>query len=313
MAKGSGFAICGNSLIRAGYPGLCLVSHEEQRVDAEIKQVSKELGYSLFFWSVVDGLVDMAKGTNNSANDPLEALIAVKGLKEKSVVLLRYFHLFLIDPNPILIRTLKDVLLEGKTKSKTLIVFGCRLCLPPELERELTVVEFALPGKQELRTVLSGIMESAGITTMEDEARDKAIDAACGLTTIEAENAFALSVVESKAIDPVIVAREKAQAVKKNGILELVETKETLALETEKRLQPESCRIRPAHSQGPHDNRIAGNREEPHSQSHSNSVRRALIKIGRRQNLRGSGRSVRIQPPLSDPNRRSHCPVLPLD
>jgi hypothetical protein len=47
--------------IRAGYPGLYLVSHEEQRVDAEIKQVTKELGYSLFFWSVVDGLVDMAK------------------------------------------------------------------------------------------------------------------------------------------------------------------------------------------------------------------------------------------------------------
>ena len=92
---------------------------EEQRVDAEIKQVSKELGYSLFFWSVVDGLVDMARGTNNSADNPLEALIAIKELKEKSVVLLRDFHLFLIDPNPILIRTLKDVLLEAKTKSKT--------------------------------------------------------------------------------------------------------------------------------------------------------------------------------------------------
>ena len=54
------------------------------------------------------------------------------------------------------------------------------------------------------------------------------IDAASGLTTIEAENAFALSVVESKAIDPVIVAKEKAQAVKKNGLLELIETKENL-------------------------------------------------------------------------------------
>ena len=54
------------------------------------------------------------------------------------------------------------------------------------------------------------------------------IDAASGLTTIKAENAFALSVVQSKTIDPVIVAKEKAQAVKKNGLLELIETKETL-------------------------------------------------------------------------------------
>jgi SpoVK/Ycf46/Vps4 family AAA+-type ATPase len=214
--------------IRAGYPGLYLVSSEEQRVALEMTRIAQELKYNLVFWSVVDGLVDTQKGTNNSANDPLEALIAIKDLKEKTLILLRDFHLFLEDPNPILIRQLKDVLQMAKTKSKTLIILGCRMVLPPELERELTVIEFALPGKEELGAVLGGIMESAGIKNMENEQREKVIDAASGLTTIEAENAFALSVVQSKAIDPVIVAKEKAQAVKKNGLLELIETKETL-------------------------------------------------------------------------------------
>ena len=120
------------------------------------------------------------------------------------------------------------MLQEAKTKSKTLIILGCRMILPPELERELTVIEFALPGKAELGAVLAGIIESAGIKNLDTEIQEKVIDAASGLTTIEAENAFALSVVESKAIDPVIVAKEKAQAVKKNGLLELIETKETL-------------------------------------------------------------------------------------
>ena len=64
--------------------------------------------------SVVDGLVDTQKGTNNSANDPLEALIAIRDLKEKTLILLRDFHLFLQDPNPILIRQLKDVLQDGQ-------------------------------------------------------------------------------------------------------------------------------------------------------------------------------------------------------
>ena len=161
----------------------------------------------LVFWSVVDGLVDAQKGTNNSANDPLEALIAIRDLKEKTLILLRDFQLFLQDPNPILIRQLKDVLQMAKTKSKTLIILGCRMVLPPELERELTVIEFALPGKEELGAVLGGIMESANIKNMENEQREKVIDAASGLTTMEAENAFALSVVQSKAIDPVIVAK----------------------------------------------------------------------------------------------------------
>jgi ATP-dependent 26S proteasome regulatory subunit len=214
--------------IRAGYPGLYLVSSEEQRVALEMTRIAKDLKYNLVFWSVVDGLVDTQKGTNNSANDPLEALIAIRDLKEKTLILLRDFHLFLQDPNPILIRQLKDVLQMAKTKSKTLVILGCRLVLPPELERELTVVEFALPGKEHLNAVLDGILESANIKNMEQETREKVIDAASGLTTIEAENAFALSVVQSKAIDPVVVAKEKAQAVKKNGLLELIETKETL-------------------------------------------------------------------------------------
>ena len=213
--------------IRAGYPALYLLSSEEQRVEAEIKSIAQDLNYHLVFWSVVDGLVDTAKGTTTAAQDPLEALIAIRDLKEKTLILLRDFHLFLEDPNPILIRQFKDVLQEAKTKSKTLIILGCRIVLPPELEREITVIEFKLPEKEELGAVLEGIIESAGID-MDQETKGKVIDAASGLTTIEAENAFALSVVESKAIDPQVVAREKAQAVKKNGLLELIETRETL-------------------------------------------------------------------------------------
>ena len=214
--------------IRAGYPGLYVISAEELRVEAEFKSITERLNYGLHFWSVVDGLVDVKAKTVNNANDPLEALEAVKNLPEKSVVLLKDFHLFLADPNPILLRTLKDTLLHTKLKQKLIVILGCRLCLPPELEHELTIVEFKLPGPVELRGVLGGIMESAGIKSIDVDAREKAVEAASGLTTIEAENAFALSVAETRTITPTIIAREKAQAVKKNGLLEIVEVKETL-------------------------------------------------------------------------------------
>jgi AAA+ superfamily predicted ATPase len=222
--------------IQAGYAGLYLVSPEEQRVEAEIKSVVEHVNrtqkqneqYQLCYWSVVDGLVNTSNNQVRDASDPLDVLQAISESKERTVFLLKDYHLFLEDPNPIVLRKLKDVLLEAKTKQKPIIIAGCRLVLPPELERELTVIEFALPGKEALRHVLHGVMESAGIGSMELDHREKVIDAASGLTTIEAENAFALSFVQTRTIEPSVVAREKSQAVKKNGLLEIIDAKETL-------------------------------------------------------------------------------------
>ena len=215
--------------IRAGYPALYLVSPEEQRVEAEFKGIAKEIGFRLHVWSATSGLLDVASKSVRDCNDPLAVLLAVPELPKESIILLRDIHAFLSgEPNPVLVRQFREALQHSKANSKVLVVLGCRLCLPPELEREITVIEFKLPGKEELSIVLDGVLESAGIKTLGTPVREAALDAASGLTTIEAENAFALSVVETKGIDSTVIAREKAQAVKKSGILELVETGESL-------------------------------------------------------------------------------------
>ena len=214
--------------IRAGYSGLYLVSHEEQRVEAEIKAVATALEHQLFAWSITEGLIDTRNGTTRECNDPIEVLNAVTELPDDSILLLRDFHQFFDDPNPVLIRRLKDQLRESRTTGKTLVVLGCRLNLPPELEREFTVIDFALPGEEELAVVLEGIAQSTNKIPL-GEIRTALIDSARGMTTTEAENAFALSVVEADGLQPAIIAREKAQAVKKNGLLELIDATATLA------------------------------------------------------------------------------------
>jgi SpoVK/Ycf46/Vps4 family AAA+-type ATPase len=88
------------------------------------------------------------------------------------------------------------------------------------------VMEFKLPDREQLRVILEGIAESASLKL--NGNTDRILDAAGGLTTTEAENAFALSVVEAKDVDPDVVAREKAHTVRKNGLLEIVEDTTTL-------------------------------------------------------------------------------------
>jgi hypothetical protein len=214
--------------IRAGYPGLFIVSHEECRVEAELKSVADELGYGLHAWSTTEGLIEIGNGTVRNANEPLEAIWSAGELPDNTLIILRDIHLFLEDPNPMLIRTIKESLRTAKTRGKTFIFLGCRHVLPPELEREITVVDFALPDKQALSTVLDGICESAALDKPAGTERDLLLDAATGLTTTEAENAFALSVVEARNVHPGIVAREKAATVKKGGLLEIYDSGESL-------------------------------------------------------------------------------------
>jgi ATP-dependent 26S proteasome regulatory subunit len=214
--------------IRAGYPGLYLVSHEEQRVEAELKAVAEELKYRLHAWSMTDGLIDTASGTAKNCNDPMEVLLALADLPDKSIVPLRDFHLFFEETNPMLLRKLKDELAIAKTKNKTIIVLGCRYLLPPEVEREFSLVEYGLPDGEQLGVVLDNIAESGEQAIPKGPARTALIDAARGMTTVEAENAFALSIVENGNLENSTVAREKAQAVKKNGLLEIMEPTESL-------------------------------------------------------------------------------------
>jgi hypothetical protein len=208
--------------IKSGHPGIYVVSCEEARVEAELKAVAEKLKRPLYAWSATRGLVNTADGAGGGTNDPLEAVEALAGLPDDALVLLSDFHAFLQDPNPVLVRALKDALVAGKAKGRVLVILGCRQVLPPELEREFVLLDFGLPGKEQLGVVLDAICGSAKLKKPEGDERDQVLDAATGLTCGEAENAYALAVVESKKVDPGVVAREKASTVKKTGLLEVV-------------------------------------------------------------------------------------------
>ena len=210
--------------IRAGYPGLYLVSAEEARLEALMKQIAHTLEYKLYWWSVTEGLVDTKDGNGRDILDPIPLLTSVDELPENTLVLLKDFHAFIEDNNPVLTRKVKDSLRLAKSKGKVLLVVGCRQVLPPELERELVVVPFALPDKEQLGVVLDNIAASAKLPKPENDEREPLLDAACGLTSIEAENAYALSVVETGRLCSKTVAREKANEVKKGGLLEVCST-----------------------------------------------------------------------------------------
>jgi hypothetical protein len=220
------------SRMRAGFAGLYLVTFEEVRAEALLQEAAAEAGRSLHAWSLTAGLVHTGTGAVTPAADPLEALNAVRDLPEGSTVVLRDFHAFLGDAaqpaDPFLVRTFRECLRECRYSAKTVVVTGCRLCLPPELEKEFTVLDLGLPDTPALARIAAEVAASAGVDS-DPETLHAAADAARGLTVQEAEDIMALSLVVHGRHDPGFIAREKARSVGRNGLLEIIEPAETAA------------------------------------------------------------------------------------
>jgi SpoVK/Ycf46/Vps4 family AAA+-type ATPase len=215
--------------LKAGYPCLYLVSHEEARIERTIAEAAAATDRLLFAWDIAKGRHEIIAGTVEGITDPVEILESVQTMPDNSLLLLRDFHLFLMPDFPgyaVLIRRFKDALIQGKARGITLLILAPELKIPIDCSKLITTVEFTLPDSEALAIVLRSIAEGNDIMLPEDLT--PTLDAASGLTTTEAEDAFSLSIVETGNILPEIIAREKSSAVKKNGLLTLIEKQESM-------------------------------------------------------------------------------------
>jgi AAA+ superfamily predicted ATPase len=213
--------------LRAGYPGLAVVTAEEARAEAEIAAVCTALDRHLHAWSSTEGLVDTREERVTPCPDPLDAFQLMDRLfasdSPRHVVVLRDLQLHLDQSDPMLVRRLKDILRVAKGNGHTVILLGCRVKLPAELDHEITQMNLSLPDGNQLGVVLDGILAANNLQQPHEVIRESALQSALGLTTTEAENVFALSVIETQGIDHQVIAREKARTLKRNGLIEVVE------------------------------------------------------------------------------------------
>jgi len=224
--------------IKAAYPVLYLLTAEESRAEMMILDAAKTCSRKLKIWSITDGIFTPAakgKGECDQIEDPIAALTYLRkeeNLPAKTLVVCRDLHMFFNHPKTI--RLVRDIAREFKQQQKTLIIISPVNKIPPELERDITLIEFALPDHEELGKGFDALCKANKIEgKIEADERERIIEAATGLTTDEAEAAFAKAIVEhSNGKNDINVSRlvmnEKANTVKKSGILEYFEASETV-------------------------------------------------------------------------------------
>ncbi|MBI3180772.1 MAG: AAA family ATPase [Myxococcales bacterium] len=227
-----------DTLIRARYPLVYLVSWEEQRLDAYLAELARAHGKALHEWSATKGLRKLAGSRapppEDDLREPARMLQAIQSLREPSLVVLKDFHPYLADP--LVVRATRELAHLLKSTHTTVIFLSPTLTLPCELEKEISVVDVPLPTFDELVQLLRGIVEvvrRSKMATVElsREHAEALIRAAMGLTLSEAENAFAKAIAHDGKLDAEdvhLVQDEKRQVIRKSGLLEFYPVDERL-------------------------------------------------------------------------------------
>ena len=228
-------------LLRARYPVLYIVTWEEARVEEALAQIARRREKKLYLWSVVRGIQAYNSSPDGSGRidgrttDANAALDYVLESVENAVYVFRDLHPFMSDPS--VTRRLRELSGYLKNSYKTIVIVGPTLQLPLELRKDIAVIDFDLPTRDELGDLLDRTLKEVKEATGRDiavtpESRRRVLDAAAGLTLNEAENVLARTLVTSGGVSeadlPTILA-EKEQAIRKSGLLECQRVDHNLA------------------------------------------------------------------------------------
>ncbi|MCW5601384.1 AAA family ATPase [Nitrosomonas sp.] len=162
----------------------------------------------------------------------------IEKYSEPAVFILKDFHVFFganNRPQDVqVIRKVRDLLanLKQGQNPKNVIFISPQLLLPSDLEKDVTIVEFELPSIEEIKGILSQMIEANRHTgriviNLSPEEQERLAKAALGLTLHEAENAFARAMVIDGRLDindVEIILEEKQQTIRKSGILEYIKS-----------------------------------------------------------------------------------------
>jgi ATP-dependent 26S proteasome regulatory subunit len=166
MANGSEIETC----VRAVYPLLYVVSHEEQRVIKKIAEIGNNLNKEVQVWSMTDGFKpvvasddgEVKEGTQSSdAENSMLNIIQNDSVTDTIYVLLD-FHAFLSkeDKVPAVVRYLRDSIKKLPTRRCSIIILSPLLEIPPELAREIHVIDYPLPLEKDIRRYIKDFQES---------------------------------------------------------------------------------------------------------------------------------------------------------
>ena len=227
-----------SDLLRARFAYIYITTWEEERAADTIRYLAHDESLirtqrKVYDWSQCAGFVAEDGTSVHNTKKPQDAIRFIRKCEDDAIFILRDFHVYFgVDHRPAdfeLIRSLRDALPDIKYSEcmKNVIFISPRLVIPADMEKELSVFDFPLPGEEELAQSLSDMLgdNTSLPVKLDADGRAGLVRAALGLTVQEAENAFARAIISRGCLDEQsrkVIFEEKNQVIKKTGILEFI-------------------------------------------------------------------------------------------
>lgn len=221
--------------VKAKYPVIVINSHEEGRVMKAIQNMADSLDRKVAVWSYTSGLEGIEGVDAHNFEDPnavLEYVASNVPADARTIFVLKDAH-NIIGQDVRAIRFVRDIASSFETSYNSLIFLSPFMTVPADLDKTAVVMDWPLPDAEELSRVLkvgADAAERAGIPVHLNGNREDIIRAMSGLTAFEGRSALASAISAAKelteAVIPYIV-KEKANIIRKSGVLEYIDTAET--------------------------------------------------------------------------------------
>ena len=198
--------------LRAGFPALALLTQEPARAQRRIRETTPET-WRIYAWDCLSGIRDLRTGMQTSDSpDPVEAIRTLDS-HQNSILIAHNLHLFVDSPE--VIQAVQNGSERWKALGSCLVMLGPVFPVRHEIEKIFTVLTLPLPDQDELLGLQTELASSTGA-----DVNGKAVEAARGLTEVEAEAAFAMCLVREGDFSPRVIADLKSGMLKKSGLLE---------------------------------------------------------------------------------------------
>ena len=227
-------------LLKARFPYIYISTYEEERATKFIKSIVSnkttiKIPREVLVWTQAIGLKNGDKVISNTTS-PNSLIDYIEKYDKDAVFILYDFHVFFgtkqRPADPVVVRSLRDLIptLKTSTARKNVIFISPELTIPESLKKDIVLYDFPLPKLEDIKERLNkmiSVNKSININELSEEDKDKLCKAALGLTMQEAENAFALAMVQDGKLnkdDLSIILEEKMQVIRKTGMLEYIQS-----------------------------------------------------------------------------------------